>query len=74
VQRLGKIENITADGNLLLKLSTTPGMGTRVFTPRNRPLGRVIDIIGPVNAPYAVVRVADGQRLLPLVGKDAYVR
>jgi rRNA processing protein Gar1 len=74
VQKLGKIENITDDGNFLVKAGSAPRPGTRVFNGRNQPLGRVSTIIGPVRAPYLVVKPRDVKTALSQVGKEAYMR
>ena len=74
MQKLGKIENITDDGNFLIKAGSTPRPGTQVFNGRNQPLGWVATIIGPVKAPYLIVRPRDVKRAFSQVGKEAYVR
>jgi RNA-binding protein len=74
VQKLGKIENITEDGNFLIKAGNAPRPGTQVFNGRNQPLGWVSTIIGPVRSPYLIVKPRDIKRALSQVGKEAYLR
>ncbi len=74
MHRLGRIENITDDGKLLIMTAGAPRMGTDVYCGRNQFLGKVISVIGPVRAPYVIVRPNRGRNILSHVGKEAYMR
>jgi len=74
VHKLGKIKNITNDGNLLVEAITAPRNGTEVYSERNQLLGRIGSVIGPVEAPYLIVRPQRGKNLHSHVGKDAFMR
>lgn len=56
LQRLGRVLNVTPAQNVVVKLENIPKMGAAVNDENLNVVGRVFDIIGPVSAPYAVVR------------------
>ena len=56
LQRLGKILNLTPSHNFIVKTEKTPKIGSSVVDQNLKVVGKVFDIIGPVSAPYAVVR------------------
>lgn len=56
LQRLGKIINLTPSRNLIVRTEKTPKIGSSVVDQNLRVVGTVFDIIGPVSAPYAVIK------------------
>ena len=56
LQRLGRIINLTPSRNFIVKTEKAPKIGSSVVDQNLKIVGRVFDIIGPVSAPYAVVR------------------
>ena len=56
MQRLGRVSNVTPSRNIIVKTENTPKMGAEVVDENLKVIGKVFDIIGPVSAPYAVVR------------------
>ncbi len=58
MRRLGHFLHIARSGVMIVKLSIKrpPRIGTRVLGPDGRIIGKVVDIIGPVRGPYAVVK------------------
>jgi len=58
MRRLGTALHISRSGNIIVKssLRDPPPLGSRVFDKNMRRLGIVVDVIGPVEAPYVVVR------------------
>lgn len=59
LQRLGKFISITPSHNIIIKTEKTPKIGLSVVDQNLRVVGSVFDIIGPVSAPYAVIRPTD---------------
>ncbi len=72
MRRLGVVENIAHDGTVLVRSEFAPSRGADVRDKRNRPLGRVIRVFGPVREPFAAVRPI-GAPALSLIGADVFV-
>ncbi len=66
------VENIAHDGSLLVRSSFAPPRGAEVADKRNRPLGRVIRVFGPVKEPFTSVRPV-APAAPSLVGADVYI-
>ena len=58
MQRLGRVLNVTPSRNIVAKTDKTPQIGSAVVDENLKVVGKVFDIIGPVSAPYAVVKPA----------------
>jgi RNA-binding protein len=56
LQRLGRITNVSPSGNAIVKTDNPPKLGSEVVDENLNAIGRVFDIIGPVSAPYAVIK------------------
>ncbi len=56
MQRLGRISNISPSGNAIVKAENPPKIGSEVVDENLVVIGKVFDIIGPVSAPYAVIK------------------
>src|SRR5437899_11434850 len=52
MRRLGVVENIAHDGTVLVRSEFAPSRGADVRDKRNRPLGRVMKVFGPVRQPF----------------------
>jgi rRNA processing protein Gar1 len=53
---LGRISNISPSGNAIVKAENPPKIGSEVVDENLVVIGKVFDIIGPVSAPYAVIK------------------
>jgi len=58
LKRLGYFLHISPSGRVIVKLSSPspPKLGSKVFNSRGELVGVLVDVIGPVKAPYAVVK------------------
>jgi len=58
LKRLGYFLHISPSGRVIVKLSSPspPRLGSKVFNSRGELVGVLVDVIGPVKAPYAVVK------------------
>ena len=58
MRRLGYFIHRSSTGKLVVKLVSPrpPKIGVRVLNSKGRVVGRVIDVIGPVRSPYAIVK------------------
>lgn len=72
MRRLGVVENIAHDGTVLIRSEFAPTRGADVRDKRNRPLGHVAKVFGPVREPFAAVRPVRPASL-SLIGADVFV-
>ena len=56
LQKLGRIRALTPSKNMIVKSEQAPRIGSEVIDENLNVVGKVFDIIGPVSAPYAVVK------------------
>ena len=72
MQKLGKVRALTPSKNLIVQTEKAPKAGLEVIDENLKVVGRVFDIIGPVSAPYAVVKpsISDPAKL---VSKPVYL-
>ncbi len=56
--KLGYYLHRVPSGRLIVKISgrSPPRLGSRVINSKGELLGMVIDVIGPVSSPYAVIK------------------
>ena len=52
---LGDVETVTDDGKIVVKAVTTPEVNSPVFDSRERRIGTVKRIFGPVDSPYVTI-------------------
>jgi RNA-binding protein len=66
LQRLGRIINVTPSQNIIVKTEKPPKIGSSVVDQNLKVVGRIFDIIGPVSAPYVVVKptVKEAEKLV----------
>ena len=75
LQKLGKVSHLTHRGPVL-RAEHVPGLGGAVFDEAGERVGSVLDLFGPVAAPYAVIKPVRGltrARLGELVGRALYM-
>ena len=56
MQRLGKVSNVTPSRNMVVKVENPPKLGFEIVDENLNAVGKVFDIIGPVSAPYVVIK------------------
>jgi RNA-binding protein len=56
LQKLGRVRALTPSKNIIVKTEKAPKIGAEVVDENLKVVGKVFDIIGPVSAPYAVVK------------------
>ena len=66
----------TAQGVLVLRCDdeTHPDIGAGVLDEQLAPVGRVVDVFGPVDRPYLAVTPRSGVEVPRLLGSRLYVR
>lgn len=56
MQKMGRVRAVTPSKNMIVKADKPPKLGSEVVDENLTVVGKVFDIIGPVSAPYAVIR------------------
>jgi RNA-binding protein len=56
LQKVGGVRALTPSKNIIVKTEKVPKIGSEVVDENLKVVGKVFDIIGPVSAPYAVVK------------------
>ncbi|MEW6593186.1 MAG: Gar1/Naf1 family protein [Candidatus Hadarchaeota archaeon] len=72
---LGKVLHLTGR-EIIVKGEKTPKLGITAVNSKNRTIGRIYEIFGPINSPYISIRPASGlsrKDLEGLVGSDLYM-
>jgi len=59
--------------NLIITLETEARIGQLVADEKGRPIGKVLDIFGPVEAPYASIRLNPGIEVGKVSGKPFFI-
>jgi RNA-binding protein len=72
LQRLGRITNLSPSGNAIVKAENPPKIGFQVVDENLNVVGKVFDIIGPVSAPYALIKPSVREPA-KLVNKPVYL-
>jgi len=64
---------LTTPRHFLVKAArTNVSMGARIVDVRDRPVGQVADIIGPVASPYLVVRPGKKAKIRKLTSPEVF--
>ena len=61
--QVGNFSHLAKSGRLIIRLSREIRPGAVLVSEGGRKLGKVIELIGPVRAPYASVAAAGGRPL-----------
>ncbi len=74
MRKLGKVIHLTNRG-LVLRVEQVPDLGGAVYDGAGERVGSVLDLFGPVAAPYAVIKSAREARaeIGKLIGKELYM-
>jgi RNA-binding protein len=56
LQKMGRVRAVTPSKNMIVKADKPPKLGSEVVDENLTVVGRVFDVIGPVSAPYAVIK------------------
>ncbi|MCK9323268.1 MAG: Gar1/Naf1 family protein [Candidatus Methanomethylophilaceae archaeon] len=69
---LGIVEEVTSDGKAVVRSETLPDVGNLVFDQRERRVGTVKRIFGPVDEPYVSITIEDKTLIMGLKEKKLY--
>jgi RNA-binding protein len=70
---LGNVQEVSFDGKLIVRGSFAPQPRSMVVDNRQKPVGKVSRVFGPVSSPYVAVEPIGGSSLLSAIGKQLYV-
>lgn len=76
MQRLGKVLH-ASKSNLIARAEQVPKLGTKVHDQKNRLVGRVSDIFGPISTPYIAIKPVSNispRDIAGLVNEEMYIR
>lgn len=75
MRRVGTVAR-TAQGLAVVRCENQepPDIGATVVDEDLETVGRVVDVFGPVEAPYVALTPSDGTELATLVGQKLYAR
>lgn len=74
MQYLGDVETVTNDGKIIVRAVTTPEVNNAVFDDRERKIGTVKRIFGPVDSPYVTILPVAKGGLDGLLNKKTYLK
>ncbi|MCK4440118.1 hypothetical protein KAU85_03950 [Candidatus Bathyarchaeota archaeon] len=57
MQRLGRVLHVSQSRNAIIKTENIPKISQTVVDENLKPIGKILDIFGPVSSPYASVRL-----------------
>ncbi|KYH39471.1 MAG: RNA-binding protein involved in rRNA processing [Candidatus Bathyarchaeota archaeon B26-2] len=70
MNKIGRVLHISPSGKAVLKAETVPRIGDTVLDGDGRVVGKVFDVMGPVDSPYVEVDVKGKRKV---VGRLLYV-
>ncbi|UCH88300.1 MAG: hypothetical protein JSV49_08525 [Thermoplasmata archaeon] len=73
---IGEIENISYNGIWILHSENVPKIGSSVYNQQKQFVGKIVNIIGPVNRPYILVRPRKSEKdeQLQIIGEKVYIK
>lgn len=72
MELLGIVEDVIADGRAIVIGKSLPDINSTVFDQRERKVGKIKRIFGPVDEPYITVIVDDKETVQYLKNKPLY--
>ena len=67
MRKLGTPSHVTTSGLLVVPISEPPPIGATIVTKSKKVIGSVFDVIGPVNKPFAVVKLHNKKSISALL-------
>lgn len=62
------------NGNLVIKLHTETRIGQDVADKDGNPMGNIFDVFGPIETPYATIKLFKGYPMGKASGKQVFLR
>jgi RNA-binding protein len=61
LKKLGKVFIVNKNNNILVKVTKSHRLNATVVNQQLKKVGKIVDVIGPVNSPYLVVNTRDSE-------------
>ena len=74
MQFLGQVETVTNDGKLVVRAVNTPEINNTVYDSRERKIGTVKRVFGPVDSPYVTIAPVVKDDLNELLNMKTYYK
>lgn len=74
MKKLGVVSHISRRGRIIVKAESIPKLESEVIDEKSKPVGVVIDLLGPIQNPYVAVKPYSKENLESLVGKVLYLK
>ncbi len=74
MKQLGFVSHISKRGRIIVKAETVPKLNTEVFDKDSKPIGIIIDILGPVTSPYLAIKPYKKEDLEKLKNEKLYIK
>ena len=72
MQRLGRVLHVSQSRNIIITIENMPKIGDTVVNENLKPIGKILDIFGPVSSPYTSIK-PKMQEIDKLTDKMLYV-
>jgi len=69
---LGVVEDVTSEGLIIVRSDVTPEHGNSVYDAKQKKVGVVKRVFGPVSRPYVTVKPVEKSVLVNISGKKVY--
>jgi len=72
---IGEIETVSYNGLWVVRTELKPKIGENVYNQKKQKIGKIINIIGPVDHPYILVRPFGDRtkKQLQIIGEKMYI-
>ena len=71
---VGKIDDIIFNGKFIIRTTFKPKFGGTVVNKHKQTIGKIHQIIGPVNKPYIIITPnKDLKASFEIIGTDVYI-
>ena len=69
---VGKVSHLDSKNRAIIIAREKVPINTRVLDSENKPIGKVVDVFGPVREPYIAIISKKKTRITKYVGREVY--
>lgn len=74
MKKIGKVSHITNKKRIMVKAEIIPKLFTEVFNLNKKPIGKVIDVLGPIKEPFIAVKPYSKDKIEQYIGQTLYIK